>query len=160
MTKATLIKDNIDVQFIIIKIGAWQYLGRHGAGRAESSTSSSEGCYWKTDFQAAGVRVLSPHLQWHTYSNKARLPNSTTLWAKQIQTITPSLGWIMSICFDFWFLRSQLFVEWVWPINTSTLDVQSITENWSLFYPQLLPLFGFYPPIGKMNITLWHFYKS
>jgi hypothetical protein len=36
MTKATLIKD------IIIKVGAWQSPGRHGAGRAESSTSSSE----------------------------------------------------------------------------------------------------------------------
>ena len=26
------------------KAGAWQYLGRHGAGGAKSSTSSSEGC--------------------------------------------------------------------------------------------------------------------
>jgi hypothetical protein len=61
MSAPSLIKDS-EVQFIIIKIGAWQYPGRHGAGRTESSTSSSEGCYWKTDFQAARVRFLSPPL--------------------------------------------------------------------------------------------------
>jgi hypothetical protein len=33
-----------EVQSIIIKAGAWQHPGRHGAGGAESSTSSSEGC--------------------------------------------------------------------------------------------------------------------
>jgi hypothetical protein len=33
-----------EVQSSIIKVGAWQHPGRHGAGRAESSTSSSEGC--------------------------------------------------------------------------------------------------------------------
>jgi hypothetical protein len=35
-----------EVQSIIIKVGAWQYPGmhgRHGAGRAESSMSSSKG---------------------------------------------------------------------------------------------------------------------
>jgi hypothetical protein len=43
-------KDNIyfvaglQVQFIIIKVGAWQHPGRHGAGGAETSTSSSGGC--------------------------------------------------------------------------------------------------------------------
>jgi hypothetical protein len=68
MTKASLIKITFnwgwligsEVQSIIIKVGAWQYPGRHGAGRAESS---SKGCKWKTDFQATGVRVLSPHPQ-------------------------------------------------------------------------------------------------
>ena len=30
-----------EVQFITIKVGAWQHSGRHGAGGAESSTSSS-----------------------------------------------------------------------------------------------------------------------
>jgi hypothetical protein len=51
MTKATLIKDNtylgLAYRFrdsIIIKVGAWQHLGRHGAGRAESFITSSEGC--------------------------------------------------------------------------------------------------------------------
>jgi len=33
-----------EVQSIVIKAGAWQHPGRHGAGGAESSTSSSEGC--------------------------------------------------------------------------------------------------------------------
>ena len=33
-----------EIQFIIIKVRAWQYLCRHGASRAESSTSSSKGC--------------------------------------------------------------------------------------------------------------------
>jgi hypothetical protein len=31
-----------EVQSIIIKVGAWQCPSRHGAGGAESSTSSSE----------------------------------------------------------------------------------------------------------------------
>jgi hypothetical protein len=52
MTKATLIRATFnwgwltgsEVQFIIIKVGAWQNPGRHGTGGAESSTSSSEGC--------------------------------------------------------------------------------------------------------------------
>jgi len=50
MTKATLIRTAFnwgwftgsEVQSIIIKAGAWQYAGRHGAG-AEGSTSCSEG---------------------------------------------------------------------------------------------------------------------
>jgi hypothetical protein len=33
-----------EVQSIIMKLGAWQYSGRHGNGGAESSTSSSEVC--------------------------------------------------------------------------------------------------------------------
>jgi hypothetical protein len=33
-----------EVQSIIIKVGAWQYPDRHGAGRAESSTFPSKGC--------------------------------------------------------------------------------------------------------------------
>jgi hypothetical protein len=32
-----------EVQAIIIKVGTWQYPGRPGAGRAESSTSSPKG---------------------------------------------------------------------------------------------------------------------
>jgi hypothetical protein len=32
------------IQSIIIKVGTWQHPDRHGAGGAESSTSSSEGC--------------------------------------------------------------------------------------------------------------------
>jgi hypothetical protein len=51
MIKATLIRTifnwdwltGSEVQFIIIKVGAWQCPGRHGAGGDESSTSSSEG---------------------------------------------------------------------------------------------------------------------
>ena len=48
-----------EVQSIVIKVRAWQHLGRHGTGRAESSTSQSKGCEWNTDFQAPRVRVLS-----------------------------------------------------------------------------------------------------
>jgi hypothetical protein len=51
LTKATLIRTTFnwgwltgsEVQSIIIKVRAWQYLGRHDAGGAESSISSSEG---------------------------------------------------------------------------------------------------------------------
>ena len=52
MTKATLIRTEFnwgqltgsEGQSIIIMTGAWQDPGRHGAGGAERSTSSSEGC--------------------------------------------------------------------------------------------------------------------
>jgi hypothetical protein len=51
MTKATLTRTfhwswltGSEVQSIIVKARAWQHPGRHGAGVAESSTSSSEGC--------------------------------------------------------------------------------------------------------------------
>jgi hypothetical protein len=50
MTKATFRQHLIEagtgseVQSIINKVGAWQCPGRHGADRAESSTTSSEGC--------------------------------------------------------------------------------------------------------------------
>jgi hypothetical protein len=53
MTKATLIKTTFhwgwltgsEIHSIIIKVMmAWQYPGRHGAGGAESSTSSPKGC--------------------------------------------------------------------------------------------------------------------
>jgi hypothetical protein len=47
MSKATLIRTTFnwglltgsEVQSIIIKVGAWQHPGSHGAGDAESSTS-------------------------------------------------------------------------------------------------------------------------
>jgi hypothetical protein len=66
MTKASLIRTTFnggwlidsEVQSIIIKAEAWQHPGRHGAGRAESSTSSSEGCWQNTGFQAARMRAL------------------------------------------------------------------------------------------------------
>jgi hypothetical protein len=50
MNKATLIRTTFhwgwltgsEVQSIIIKAGAWQYPGRHGAGGTESSPFSSD----------------------------------------------------------------------------------------------------------------------
>jgi hypothetical protein len=50
MTKATLIRTTFNwgwltgsvIQSVIIKVGKWQPPGRHGAGGAEISTSSSE----------------------------------------------------------------------------------------------------------------------
>jgi hypothetical protein len=51
MTKATLIRTTFswgsltgfEVQSIVIKAGAWQHPGKHGAEETENSTSSSEG---------------------------------------------------------------------------------------------------------------------
>jgi hypothetical protein len=68
MTKAALIRTTFnwgwltgsEVQSIIIKTGTWQHPGRHGTGGAESSTSSSGGCWQNTGFQAARMRVLKP----------------------------------------------------------------------------------------------------
>jgi hypothetical protein len=64
MSKASLIRTAFnwgwltgsEVQFIIIKAGAWQHPDKHGAGEAESSTSSPEGKQEKTGFQAARTR--------------------------------------------------------------------------------------------------------
>jgi hypothetical protein len=85
-----------EVQSIIVKLETWQHLGRHGAGGAESSTSSSEGSQEHTTIlQEARRRDSKPiptvtHFlqQGHTYSNKATVPNSATPWTKHIQTIT------------------------------------------------------------------------
>jgi hypothetical protein len=41
-----------------MNVGAWQHPGRHGAGGVETFTSSPEGCYETTDFQAARMRVF------------------------------------------------------------------------------------------------------
>jgi hypothetical protein len=48
----------LEVLFIIIKAGARQCSGRHGAGEAESSTSTSKGRQEETGFQAARTRVI------------------------------------------------------------------------------------------------------
>ena len=66
MTKGTLTRTKFnwawltgsEIQFIIIKAGTWQHPSRHGAGRAESSTSCSEGKQKKTGFQKARTRVI------------------------------------------------------------------------------------------------------
>jgi len=89
MTKATLIRTTSnwgcltgsEVQSMIIKAVAWQHPGRHGAGRAESSPSCSEGKQEKIDFQTARMRV---------YSNKATpiTPRATHPRAKHTQTTT------------------------------------------------------------------------
>jgi len=58
MTTTTLIRTTLnwswltvsEVQSIIIKVGAWQHPGRHGAGGAEGATSSSESFY-RAEFQ-------------------------------------------------------------------------------------------------------------
>ena len=87
MTKASLIKTTFnwgcltgsEVQSIIIKVATCQNPGRHGAGEgAESSVSSSEGCWQNTGFQGTRMRVSEPIAtvtcllqQGHTHSNKA-----------------------------------------------------------------------------------------
>jgi hypothetical protein len=58
---------------------------------------------WKTDFQAAMVRVLKPtptvtHLlqQDHTHSNKATPSNSATPWTKHVEATTaPTITTVM-----------------------------------------------------------------
>jgi hypothetical protein len=68
MTKATLIRTKFnwgwltgsEIQSIIIMVGACQHPGRHGAGRAGSSTSSSEGSPEQAVSHMAGRRVSKP----------------------------------------------------------------------------------------------------
>jgi hypothetical protein len=50
----------LDDQSIIIKVGAWQYPGRHGPGGAESPTYCLEGTKEKLGFHPARMRVLKP----------------------------------------------------------------------------------------------------
>ena len=57
--------------------------GRHIAGKAESSTSSSKGSQEQTVFQEEGLKVHP-----HTSSNKDTPLNSAIHWAKYIQTTT------------------------------------------------------------------------
>jgi hypothetical protein len=64
---------------------AWQHPGRHGTGRAESSTFLSKGSQEQTVFHVARRRVSKPtptvtHFphQGHTHSNKVIPPNSAT----------------------------------------------------------------------------------
>jgi hypothetical protein len=69
MTKATLIRTTFnwgwftgsEVQSIIIKVGAWQWLSRHGAGGSESSTSSPKGREQKTGFSCSSEEDLKAH---------------------------------------------------------------------------------------------------
>jgi hypothetical protein len=49
-----------EVQSIVIKVRAWQHLGRQDAGGDESSTSCSEGKQKKTGIQAARRKVSKP----------------------------------------------------------------------------------------------------
>jgi hypothetical protein len=69
MTKATLIRttligSGLQVQSIIIKVGALQHLGRHAAGGAVSSTSCSEGKQEKTGIpRQLGRGSSRPHSQ-------------------------------------------------------------------------------------------------
>jgi hypothetical protein len=50
-------------QSIVIKVEAWQHPGRHGAGGAEASTSSSEGSQEQAGYpQAARRKVSKPTL--------------------------------------------------------------------------------------------------
>jgi hypothetical protein len=55
---------------------------------------------WKTDIQAARMRVLQNVVQQgHIYSNRATSSNNSTPWAKNIQTITERVV----KCFQKWF---------------------------------------------------------
>jgi hypothetical protein len=69
MTKATLVRMTFnwawltgsEIQPTIIKAGAWQCLGSHGSGGAESSTSSSEGDYRRRTYRQIGGRSSCTH---------------------------------------------------------------------------------------------------
>jgi len=93
--KVTLIKKTFnwgwltgsEVQSITIKVGTWQHQGRHSAGGAESSTSSSEGCKENTGFQVSRMRVLktTPTVthslqQGHILSNRVIPSKAATPW--------------------------------------------------------------------------------
>jgi hypothetical protein len=70
MTKATLLRATFTwcwlkgskVQFIIIKVGTWQHLGRYGSGRALSSTSSSEASSRRLISRQLGRGSYTPYL--------------------------------------------------------------------------------------------------
>ena len=96
MTKATLLRTAFnwgwlrgsEVQSSIIEAGTWQHPGRHGTGRAESSTSYLKAASRILTFRRFGWGSYSTHLQWHTNSNRTIPSNSATPWTEHIQTIT------------------------------------------------------------------------
>jgi len=58
MTKASLIKDNILLgQFIIIKEGAWQHLGRHRCSQSWEFCIFMARLSVETDFEVSRVKV-------------------------------------------------------------------------------------------------------
>jgi hypothetical protein len=96
----------LEDQSIIIKVGAWQHPGRHGAGGAENSTSCSKGKQERIGLLAAKIRVLKPtptvtHFLQQGHNcfnkatnncfNKATSPNSAIPWDTHIQTTTHTL---------------------------------------------------------------------
>jgi len=96
MTKATLIRTTFnrgwltgsEVQFIIIKAGARQHPGRHGAGGAESSTSCSKGKQEKTGSHVVRRRTSKPTPTVTHFLQQSQTPNSATPWARHIQSTT------------------------------------------------------------------------
>ena len=75
MIKATLLRTTFnwgwptgsEVQSIVIKAGAWQPPGRHGAGEAEASAPSSKGNQEQTGHPQAARRKISKPIPTVTY---------------------------------------------------------------------------------------------
>ena len=80
------------VRSIINKVGAEPYVGSYGLGFAESSTYSSEGCWWKTGFQAARVRLLAQVHSDTPTPTRPYLLIVTFLWSQHGQIITTFLN--------------------------------------------------------------------
>ena len=103
-------------QFIIIKVGAWQLPGRHGAGGTESSASCFKSRQEKTLFQTARKKASKPpptvtHFlqQSHTFPNMATpTPTRTHLLKcqslsqtfKQPQLVGLGFGVFVSFSFE------------------------------------------------------------
>jgi hypothetical protein len=87
------------------------------------------------------VRVLNPHPQWHTYSNKVTPSNGAIPWAKHVQTITVTFIFVCTYILQYmrggqrtifknWFSLSTM---WVLGIKLRTSgDAASIIFCWTI----------------------------
>jgi hypothetical protein len=99
-------------------IAAWEYIFIDlqkiypigWANVQESSTSWAEGCLEETGIlEHLGRGSQSPNPQWHTSSNKIIPSNSSTPWAKPIQTTTVN----HPLCYETESLSSLEFAKYV-----------------------------------------------
>ena len=97
MNKATLTRTTFnwdwlagsEVQFTV-KVGTWKRLGRHDAGGAETSTSSSEATRRSLSLTQTGGGSHYPPLQWYT-SSKNTTPTPTRPHLLIVTLVGPSI---------------------------------------------------------------------
>lgn len=94
------------------------------------------------------MRILSPHPQWHAYSNKA-MPNSAIPWAKDIQTITSPYNFLIS--FVNYYCVGEHDENWGRALTTPTCESRELYGADSL----LPPLCVWVPGTERRSSRFW-----